>query len=75
MSVFSNTDKSTLLVEGQDHVAEGMIHAKNLSYRLEIHEDGTIGVQCKLKGKPIGGMPVLTLASSSVSAGLLRAAD
>jgi hypothetical protein len=82
-AVFANTATQTVVgsIDDPKHplhlvgVNEGMEAKPRLSYRLEVYPDGTIGVQPKLDGKPIGGMPVEKLAGSAVSEGLLRAAS
>lgn len=71
-TVFANTDVAKVLGGG---ITDGMVHKSNLSYRLEVHDDGVIGVQLKIAGHPVGGMPVQRLQGSSVSPGLLRAAS
>jgi hypothetical protein len=82
-TVFTNTAKSKFVgsfndpqnpwhSEGTD---EGMEPKPKLSYRLEVHADGTIGVQPKINGNPIGGMPVEKLDGEPVSIGLTRAAS
>lgn len=79
-TVFANADTRTTSIGDDggvsfDGVNEGMELRPTLSYRLEVHADGTIGVQPKINGKPIGGLPVETLPGSSVGAGLLCAAS
>jgi hypothetical protein len=82
-TVFANTDKSKAVGDPEDPnnpvhtvgIDEGMRPTPRLSYRLEVHADGTIGVQPKLDGKPIGGMPVEKLAGEAVGNSLTRAAS
>lgn len=75
--VFANTSKTGFVpaqaAPGAD--ADAMERKTNLSYALELHADGTIGVQMKIAGRPVGNLPMKKLAGESVGTGLLRAAD
>lgn len=75
-TVFTNTGvKEVSLDKPAKGIDEGMIHKRNLSWLLRVYNDGTIAVQPKIGGKPIGGFEPERLKGSAISPGVLQAAS
>jgi hypothetical protein len=79
--VFVNTDVVKFMQSSGEQIGpttgfdEGMKPKTNLAVRLEVYEDGTIGVQQKMGGKSVGGLPVEKVKGSQINSGLIQAAS